>query len=198
MNLSIFLYLFYLLLIIIFLFSISSVRLLITLNIKDNILAYEISCSLLSYIKIFEIKSGVKKKRTGLWKKYRNEKKSEGGKLGRILKKALKERKTRMIHVEKLLLEGTYSIGDAAANAILFGVFMALWQILLIYLNEHFKLDHQNFKLKPDFHNDRNDVNFHVVLRTTVYKIIWLLCIFFISTHMKNKKEFNNTEYFYT
>ena len=63
MNLSIFLYLFYLLLIIIFLFSISSVRLLITLNIKDNILAYEISCSLLSYIKIFEIKSGVKKKR---------------------------------------------------------------------------------------------------------------------------------------
>jgi hypothetical protein len=197
MNFSAYLYLLYLLLIIVVLLSLSSVRLSIVLNIKDNILAYEITGSLFKYIKIFEVKSGVEKKGARIWKKYRDEKRYKGDKNTRILKKALKERKTRMIHVEKLLLEGTYSIGDAAANAILFGIFMALWQILLIYLNEHFKLDHQNFKLKPDFHNDRNDVNFHVVLRTTVYKIIWLLCIFIISTHMKNKKEFN-TEYFYT
>ncbi|MDD4296659.1 MAG: hypothetical protein PHC69_06840, partial [Ruminiclostridium sp.] len=62
--------------------------------------------------------------------------------------------------------------------------------------NEHFKLDHQSFKLKPDFHNDRNDVNLHVVLRTAVYKIIWLICAFVISTHIKVKKNLTNLNIF--
>lgn len=196
MNLSAFLYPFYLFGLFLFIMSLTSARLSIVLELRDDIFAYRVTGSILKYITVFTVKSGVKKE--GRWRKVWKGKKNKEGKYLNILKNVLEERKLRLIDVERLVLEGTYSIGDAAVNAILYGVFMALWQFFLIYLNEHFKLKHQSFRLKPDFQNDRIDLKFQIILRAAVFKIVWMIFFYVIKTHKHRGKEFNKSEYFYT
>jgi len=144
---------------------------------------------------VFALKSGDKQESKQLGKKGG---KGKGEKYLNILKNALKEPELRLIVVERLVLEGTYSIGDAAVNAILFGILIILWQILIIYLSENYKLEHESFRFKPDFQSDRNNFKFHVTLRAAIYKIVWLILKHTIKTHRANGKEFNKTEYFYT
>lgn len=195
MNLSAFLYPFVLAGTFIFVMSLTSARISVVLALNDDVFEYKIKGSILKHITVFAIKSGVDKEGRQFGKKSKGKKNRED-KFLNILKNALKGRKLRLIHVERLVLEGTYSIGDAAANAILFGLFMALWQFLLLYLNEHFKLEHQSFRLKPDFQNDRNNFTFHIILRAAVFKIVWLLLLHFLKEHRHKEKNLANLNIF--
>lgn len=177
MNLSAFLYPLILSGFLIVLVLLASARISINLNVKDGALVYRITGSILWYIKIFEIKSGIEKKTKKRFGGFKEERGTTGGNFFEIIKKVLKRRKLRIIHIDRLIIEGTYSIGDAAANAILFGLFITLWQFLLIFLNEKFKLEYHSFKLIPDFQKDKNDIIFHAILRATVFNLIWLYLI---------------------
>ncbi len=158
----------------------SNLRVSFLLNVKSCTITYKMTGRILKYIKIFEVKSGDEKKKRNNWKKSRNETKPGNRIYYKILQKAFKGRKMRMIHIERLILEGTYSIGDAAVNAIFLGFFMALWQLLLLFLNERFILEQQKFEFTPDFHNDQNDFFLQIILRVTLLKFIWLILIFYI------------------
>ncbi|NLY18579.1 MAG: DUF2953 domain-containing protein [Clostridiaceae bacterium] len=187
MNLFAFFYPFFLVGLFIAIMLLTSARISVVLNFSDNIFAYRITGSILKYITVFAIKSGGEKERQKR-DKVRKGTGSKEGKYLNLLKSALLERKLKLIHVEKLELEGTYSIGDAAVNAIFFGIFMALWQLLLIILNERFRLEHQSFRLRPDFHNAGNNFKFHLVLRAAIYKILWLLLFDIIKTRKSEEK----------
>lgn len=104
----------------------------------------------------------------------------------KIIGRAVKNKKGKIFHIEKLSLKGTFSIEDAAANAILHGVFMILWQFLLIFLASNFRLEHQHYNLLPDFEHDRNKMIFQAILRVVILNMVLFSIHSFFES--KNKK----------
>lgn len=165
MNLPVFLLIPGLLLLLLLL----SLRISVEFIAKDTGISYSVRGSVFKFLKLFELKSGVtaNKKRS-----YEEGKETIREKILSMVDNAIKEHRGKIFHIEKLSLKGTFSIEDAAANAILYGLFMILWQFLLIFLSTHFKLEHQNYNFLPDFQHDRNELTFHAILRVVLFNLV--------------------------
>lgn len=170
MILTAFLLFFLLLLVLLFI----SFRISIELIANETGITYTIKGNILKVIKVFEVKNGRegKKKR---WTTDRQEKGALRKKFLGIIKTAIDDRRGKIFHIEKLSLTGSFSLNDAAANAILYGFFLTLWQFLLIFLAANFRLEHQNYNFLPDFQHDRNEMIFHAIFRVVIVNMVLLL-----------------------
>ncbi|NLM09520.1 MAG: DUF2953 domain-containing protein [Clostridiaceae bacterium] len=157
-----------------------SLRISIELTAKSSGITYTVKGSIFKYIKIVEVKSGTKKQK-------RQEKDSEK-KRERILDLIRIAINGKIFHIEKLSLSGTFSINDAAANAVLYGTFLTLWQFIIILLSANFKLEHQNYSFYPDFQNDKNELIFQLILRVVILKALSLI----INYYLESKTKINN------
>lgn len=152
-----------------------SFRINIELIAKDSGITYTIKGSLLKVVKVFEIKSGSEEMGRKVWQTDEKEQSFIRKRLFGIIKEAITEQRGKIFHIEKLSVDGTFSIEDAAANAILHGLFLTLWQFLLIFLAANFTLEHQNYNFLPDFRNDRNEFIFHVIFRVVIIQMVLLV-----------------------
>ncbi len=152
-----------------------SFRINIELIARDSGIAYTIKGNILKVIKVFEVKSGSEEAGKKVWETDEKEQGFIRKRLFGIIKEALTEQKGKIFHIEKLSVDGTFSIEDAAANAILHGLFLTLWQFLLIFLAANFTLEHQTYNFLPDFRNDRNEFIFHVIFRVVIINMLLLV-----------------------
>lgn len=160
-----------------------SLRISVEVVAENSGIRYTVKGSILKYIKIAEVKSGVKKKD----KPGEKDKKRE--KILGLVKTAFKKNNGKIFHIEKLSLTGTFSVEDAAANAVLHGFFIILWQFFLIFLSANFKLEHQYYRFYPDFQNDRNEFIFQIILRVVIFRALLLIIRYWINSKFKNKTE---------
>lgn len=156
---------------------------------KDSGMTYTIKGNILKVVKVFEIKSGREEKRKKHWRVNNKEKGFIRKRLIGIIKTAIDDQRGKIFHIEKLSVNGTFSIEDAAANAILYGLFLILWQFLLIFLSANFKLEHENFNFLPDFRNDRNELIFHVIFRVVIFNIVMLVLHNLIEARKKKTRK---------
>lgn len=168
----------------------SSFRISIEFIVRESSATYTIKGTVFKYVKVMEV-NNTSRKRKHKRRETHKRKKGFGEKLPNLIQTALKNRKGKMLHIEELSLRGTFSIEDAAANAVIYGILLIIWQFLLIYLAANFKLEHQYYNFIPDFQNDRNEMMLHVIFRVVVLKAIWLIITWFIETRRKN---FNKSE----
>jgi len=161
-----------------------SLRISVEVTAGDSGINYTIRGSILRYIKILEIKSGTEKKRKP---KKKSEKKRD--RILGIVKAAFKKKNGKMIHVEKLSLTGTFSTEDAAADAILHGLFIILWQFIIIFLSANFTFEHQNYNFLPDFQNNRNELVFQLILRIVILNALIVLIRYYLSSVLGNNTE---------
>lgn len=168
-----------------------SIRISIEFIARETGITYTIKGSVFRYLKVLEVKSGTEKRGKKRWKTGYKEKRLVREKLLGLLQTAVKKRKGRMFHIEELSLNGTFSLEDAAANAVIYGLLLILWQFLLIFLAANFKLERQNYNFMPDFQNDKNEMMFHIIFRVILLKIILLIIHWSVDT--KGKK-FNKSE----
>jgi len=168
-----------------------SIRISIEFIARETGITYTIKGSVFRYVKVLEVKSGTEKR----WKKRRKagskERRLVRDRLPGLIQTALKRRKGRMFHIEELSLNGTFSIKDAAANAVIYGVLLILWQFLLIFLAANFKLERHNYNFMPDFKNNKNEMMLHIIFRFIPLKIILLIIHWIADT---NGKKFNKSE----
>ncbi len=164
-------------------FLLGSLRISVWLVAKDTGITYNIQLNILKFIKVFEVKSGTRKRKKRRKSETKEKKRAHSTVYG-IFSHALHNHKGKVLHIEKLDLQGTFSTKDAAANAILFGILMILWQWLLIFLTAHFSLEHQNFHILPDFQNHRNEMVLHFIFRIVFMKILFLI----LSSLMKRQR----------
>jgi len=162
-----------------------SFRINIELIAKDSGITYTISGSILKVVKIYEVKSGSENMGKKVWKTGAKEQNTIRKRLLGVIKEAITEQKGKIFHIEKLSVNGTFSTEDAAANAILHGLFLTLWQFLLIFLAANFTLEHQNYNFLPDFRNDRNEFIFHVIFRVVIIKMLLLVLHTLIESRKK-------------
>lgn len=163
-----------------------SIRISIELVAKNSGITYTVKGSIFKYINVVEVKSGIKKRKRENEKTDRKREKVLG-----LIKAAVIRDKGKIFHIEKLSLTGTFSIEDAAANAILYGAFIVLWQFILLILSANFKLEHQNYSFYPDYQNGKNELIFQAILRVVIFKVLLLLINYFIELkkQKKNKAE---------
>ncbi|HEY8422697.1 MAG TPA: DUF2953 domain-containing protein [Thermoclostridium sp.] len=160
-----------------------SLRISIEVIAENSGVTYSVKGIILKYIKIAEVKSGTEKPK----KPQKAEKERE--KILGIIKTAMKKNNGKIFHIEKLSLTGTFSVDDAAANAILYGFFIILWQFIIIFLSAHFTFEHQNYGLYPDFQNDKNELIFQVILRVVILKALLLVLTYYFESKVKNKRK---------
>ena len=148
-------------------------RIYIEFTAKESEITYTIKGKILKVIKVFEVNSGEKDKKQAKI----NEKKeySKDNNVLKIFRKVIAEQRGKLIHIEKLSVDGTFSIEDAAANALLYGLFLTLWQFLLIFLAANFSLEHQSYNFLPDFQKDRNEMVFCSILRVEAVHMVLLV-----------------------
>lgn len=161
-----------------------SLRISVEVIARSSGITYTVKGSILKYIKIAEVKSGSRKKKKG---KKDTEKKRE--KLLGIIKTAVKKNNGKIFHVEKLSLTGSFSLEDAAADAILYGTFLILWQFIIIFLSANFKFEHQNYSFYPDFQNNKNELIFQLILRVVILRVLLLLINYYFESKISNKTE---------
>lgn len=161
-----------------------SLRISVELIAKDSGITYTIKGSIFKFIKVMEIKSGTEKKKE--WKIDAGEDLFIREKVLGLLGSALKKNKGKIFHIEKLSVKGSFSIKDAAADAILYGTFIMLWQFLLIFLSANFSLEHQNYSFYPDFQNNKNELIFHLIFRVVILKVVLLSVNYLIKTRREN------------
>jgi len=161
-----------------------SLRISVELTAEESGISYTIRGNIFRYIKKMEIRSGSGRKRVN---KKKGEKRHD--KLLGIIKTAIRKNNGKVIHVEKLSLTGTFSIEDAAANAILYGIFLILWQYIILFLSANFTFEHHNYNLRPDFQNNKNSLFFQIVMRIVVLKALLLLIKHYLETKIKNRTE---------
>ena len=137
--------------------------------------AFTIFGTVLKYIPVFEVKGGAEEKGKKQWKLGSKEKETVRKRFINLIVGAVRKNKGKILHIEKLELTGSFSTEDAAANAIIYGIILALWNFLVIVLSAWFNLEHGNFNLVPDFQNNRNELIFHAVIRVMLLKILILI-----------------------
>jgi hypothetical protein len=152
-----------------------SFRINIELIATDSGITYTIKGSILKVVKVFEVKSGSEEMGKKTWQTSEKEQGFIRKRLFGVIREAITEQKGKVFHIEKLSVDGTFSIEDAAANAILHGLFLTLWQFLLIFLAANFTLEHQYYNFLPDFRNDRNEFIFHVIFRVVIFNMVMLV-----------------------
>ena len=152
-----------------------SFRINIELIASETGITYTVKGSLLKVIKLFEVKSGEEAKGGKSWQTDEKEQAFLRKRVFGILWEAMVEHKGKVLHIEKLSVNGTFSIEDAAANALLYGLFMALWQFLLIFLAANFTLENQCYHFMPDFRHDRNELIFHAIFRILILHVLMLV-----------------------
>lgn len=150
-------------------------RVFVELAANDSGIAYTIKGTVLKYIPVFEIKSGTEKKGRKQWKLGSKEKRTIRTRFFNLIIGAIRKNKGKALHIEKLEVMGTFSAEDAAVNAIIYGIIIALWNCFIIMLSAWFSLEHGNFNLIPDFHNNRNEFMFHAVIRIMLLKILIII-----------------------
>jgi len=142
---------------------------------RDSTVTYTIKGTILKYVPIFEVKSGTEKKGRKKWRLGSKEKKTIRTNFINLIVGAVRKNKGKMLHIEKLELTGSFSVEDAAANAILYGIFLVLWNYFIIALSAWFNLEHGNFNVVPDFQNNRNRFMFHAVFRVMLLNVLILI-----------------------
>ncbi len=162
----------------------NSFRIHIELTARDERISYTIRGSILKVITLFRVTDGDEEKRRKP-ESDGKEKGSFGKRVFGIIREAILDHRGKIIHIEKLSVDGTFSIEDAAANAILYGIFLSLWQFLLIFLAANFRLEHQSYNFLPDFRNDRNEFIFHLIFRVVILNMVLLV----IHTMIVNRKK---------
>ncbi|MBP7176342.1 MAG: hypothetical protein KBA53_09045 [Thermoclostridium sp.] len=167
-------------------------RIYIEFTAKESGINYTIRGKILKVIKVFEVngdsdEKGEKSKRSKKASKSNKKKKdSKDVSFPRIIRKVIEKRNGKLIHIEKLSVDGTFSIEDAAANALLHGLFLTLWQFLVIFLAANFSLEHQSYNFLPDFQKDRNEIFFCTILR--VESVHMVLLVLHILMEARKKK----------
>lgn len=157
-----------------------SLRISVEFTAKSSGVTYTIKGSIFKYISIMEVKSGTGRKR-------RHEEKSgtRREKILDLVRVAIDRKNGKIFHIEKLSLSGTFTTMDAAADSILYGTFLILWQFILILLSANFKLEHQNYSFYPDFHNNRNELIFRLILRVVIFKALLLIIKYYLDSKTK-------------
>lgn len=168
------------------LFLLNSFRINIELVARDASVNYTIRGSVLKVIKVFEVKSGDEEKKGKPRKTKGNKKGSFGKRVLVAIRKAILEHRGKIIHIERLSVDGTFSIEDAAVNAVLYGIFLTLWQFLLLFLAANFRLEHQSYNFMPDFRNDRNEFIFNAILRVVILNMVLLVIHTMLADRRKN------------
>lgn len=163
----------------------NSFRIQIELSAREEIISYTIRGSILKVITLFKITDNDEKKSRKPQKSDGKEKGSFGKRVFEIIREAILDHRGKIIHIERLSVDGTFSIEDAAANAILYGIFLSLWQFLLIFLAANFRLEHQSYNFLPDFRNDRNEFIFQLIFRVVILNMVLLV----IHTMIVNRKK---------
>ncbi len=171
-----------------------SLRISLELLAKEEDITYTVKGSIFKHLKVFEIKKGTEDEGKKRWKTDWKENKFIKTKVLSIYDSALKKHAGKVLHIEKLELHGTFSVEDAAVDAILYGVFLALWQFLLIFLSANFSLEHQCFNFLPDFNKNRNKLIFHAIFRIVIINILWLIIWIKIEDKRNRKKNSDSTE----
>ncbi|AGC67578.1 hypothetical protein Cst_c05560 [Thermoclostridium stercorarium subsp. stercorarium DSM 8532] len=161
-----------------------SLRISIEFTAGSEGISYTVKGIVFKYIKILEIKSNSEKKR----KKTKGGEKKRGRILG-IIRTAMRKKNGKAVHIEKFSLTGTFSVDDAAANAILYGGFIILWQFAVLFLSEHFTFEHQNYAFYPDFQNDKTEFIFQIIFRVVIFKALLLLARYWLESKINNKTE---------
>ncbi|NLN64832.1 MAG: hypothetical protein GX144_05395 [Clostridiaceae bacterium] len=162
-----------------------SFRINIVFIAKDTGITYTIKGDLLKVIKVFEIKSGRDEREKKNWQINQKEKGVLRARFLGLINQAIQEQRGKIFHIEKLSIDGTFSIEDAAANAVLYGLFLILWQFVLIFLAKNFKLEHQYYNFLPDFQNDKNELIFQAIFRVVIFKMLLLVAHNLIATVKK-------------
>lgn len=170
---------------VVFLLLLLSFRINIELIARDSGITFTVKGSILKVIKVFEVKSGSEKMGKKVWQTGDKERGIIRRRVFGIIREALTERKGKIFHIEKLTVDGTFSIEDAAADAILHGLFLTLWQFLLIFLAANFTLEHQNYNFLPDFRNGRNEFIFHIIFRVVIINMLLLVLHTFMEARKK-------------
>ena len=155
---------------------------------KDTGITYTIKGDLLKVIKVFEIKSGRDEREKKNWQINQKEKGVLRARFLGLINQAIQEQRGKIFHIEKLSIDGTFSIEDAAANAVLYGLFLILWQFVLIFLAKNFKLEHQYYNFLPDFQNDKNELIFQAIFRVVIFKMLLLVAHNLIATVKKKPR----------
>jgi hypothetical protein len=150
-------------------------RIWVELIAKDSSFTYTIKGTILKYIPIFEIKSGTEKKGRKKWRLGSKEKKTVRTDFLNLIGGAIRKNKGKILHIEKLELTGSFSVEDAAANAIIYGIILVLWNYFIIALSAWFSLEHGSFSLVPDFQNNTNKLMFHAVFRVMLLNVLILI-----------------------
>jgi len=156
----------------------SNFRIWVELIARDAGIAYTIKGTVLKYIPVFEIKGGTEEKGGKQWRLGSKEKKTIRTKFLNLIVGAVRRNKGKLLHIEKLELTGSFSFDDAAADAIIYGIILSLWNYLIIALSAWFSLEHGNFSLVPDFQNNRNKLMFHAVLRIMLLNVLVLILLY--------------------
>ncbi len=185
-----------------FIILLLSFRIFVELIAKNSGITYTIKATIFKYIKVVEVKSGQKSKQKKpkrgaevskkKWETSAKENKAIHERVINIISVVLKENRGKVFHIEELSLSGLFSIEDAAVDAILYGIFLALWQFLIIFLSANFRVEHQSYKFYPDFQNNKNELIFHGILRVVLIKV--LLLVVENNIHTKLKKFRKKTE----
>jgi energy-coupling factor transporter transmembrane protein EcfT len=166
-----------------------SFRIHIELIATDSGITYTISGNIMKVVKIYEVKSGSGDKDKKMRKAGGKDKDTIRKRLLGVIKEAITEQRGKIFHIEKLSVDGTFSIEDAAANALLYGLFLTLWQFLLIFLSANFTLEHQKYNFMPDFRNDRNEFIFHAIFRVVIIRMLLLVIHSLIESRKKKTEQ---------
>jgi hypothetical protein len=182
-----------------FLILLLSFRISLEVIAKKSGIAYTVKATLFKYVKVVEVKSGQKKTkksekstegRKKKWKTSDKESKAIHERVIDIIYAILKKNRGKIFHIEELSISGSFSLEDAALDAILYGTLIILWQFLIIYLSANFSLEHQSFKFYPDFKNNTNELVFHGILRVVIIQAIFVLIKYSIDKKkIKRKSE---------
>ncbi len=88
--------------------------------------------------------------------------------------------------IETFDLKYTYGVGDAAATGVLYGVISSFVGIFVSFVSNNFKLKKKNVEIMPDFNNQKNKLQFRVVLNMRIL-FVFPLCMKFLKFIYKNK-----------
>lgn len=156
--------------------------------VADNSgISYTVTGSILKHIKVVEVKSDFNKPKKP--KTDKSENIFSRNKILGFIKSAVEKDRGKIFHIEKLSLAGKFSIGDAAADAILYVFFIVLWQFIIIFFSSKFKLEHQNYSLYPDFQNENTELIFQMILRVVILKALLMIINYFFESKRKNKQQ---------
>jgi len=175
MYMPVFLISFFLLILLLLL---ANFRIFVEFIAKDAGIAYTVKGTILKYIPVFEIKRGTEEKGRKQWMLGLKEKRTLHRNFLNLIVGAVRKNKGKKLHIEKLELTGSFSIEDAAANAIIYGIILSLWNCFIILLSAWFSLEHGNFSLVPDFQNNRNKLMFHAVFRIMLLNVLVLILLY--------------------